>query len=170
MEKRKIAQISIIIIGIIIIAAVSIILITSNKEKTPIVVSKPINETVNLEKVFDKIETLEGMDVEIVEENRKDETEIDFKEYDVLEKKAIIYTTDEAVNEVWMVKLGDYNQQEDVCRIFGNRVQKLKSAFEGNDEQISILQNAVIKQENGIVVMILSPYAKTIEETIANEM
>lgn len=96
--------------------------------------------------------------------------EIDFNEYNVLEKKALVYTTDENVNEIWMIKLGNYNQQEDVCRMLGKRVRKLKSAFENKEAQLKILNEAIIKQEEGIVIMIISPDAKEIEEKIAKAM
>ena len=170
MDKKKIISISILAIGIISIIVVAIIML--NKGKTPIVVSKPLNETTSLEEVFKKIKEIEEIKVdnEEVTTNEKAEDEIDFKEYSVLEKKAIVYTTDESVNEVWMIKLGSYDQQEDVCRILGNRVKKLKNAFNDNAEQEAVIKEAVIKQEDGIVIMIISPYVKIIEETIAKEM
>lgn len=170
MDKKKIISISILAIGIISIIVVAIIML--NKGKIPIVVSKPLNETTSLEEVFKKIKEIEEIKVddEEVTTNEKAEDEIDFKEYSVLEKKAMVYTTDESVNEVWMIKLGSYDQQEDVCRILGNRVQKLKNAFNGNAQQKAVIKEAVIKQEDGIVIMIISPYVKIIEETIAKEM
>lgn len=69
-----------------------------------------------------------------------------------------------------MIKLESYNQQEDVCRILGQRIQKLKSAFENNEAQLKILNETIIKQEEGIVIMIISPDAKEVEEKIAKAM
>ena len=122
----------------------------------------------NLEEVLKSVEEVDS-DIEN-EDIAKGVDEIDFNEYNVLEKKALVYTTDENVNEIWMIKLESYNQQEDVCRILGQRVQKLKSAFENNEAELKILNEAIIKQEEGIVIMIISPDAKEVEEKIAKAM
>lgn len=166
MNKKKIISIGVLVIGIVsIIIVVSLIL---NKKGPSIIVSKPLNEKVNLEEVLKSVEEIDS-DIEN-EDIAKGVEEIDFNEYNVLEKKALVYTTDENVNEIWMIKLGNYNQQEDVCRILGQRVQKLKSAFENNEAQLKILNEAIIKQEEGIVIMIISPDAKEVEEKIAKAM
>ena len=165
MNKKKIISIGVLVIGIVsVIIVVSLIL---NPKEPSIIVRKPLNEKVNLEEV------LKGLEIDSYIENEdvaKGVDEIDFSEYNVLEKKALVYTTDENVNEIWMIKLGSYNQQEDVCRILGQRVQKLKSAFENNEAQLKILNEAIIKQEEGIVIMIISPDAKEVEEKIAKAM
>lgn len=166
MNKKKIISIGVLVIGIVsVIIVVSLIL---NKKGPSIIVRKPLNEKVNLEEVLKNVEETDS-DVEN-EDIAKGVDEIDFNEYNVLEKKALVYTTDENVNEIWMIKLGSYNQQEDVCRMLGQRVQKLKSAFENNEAQLKILNEAIIKQEEGIVIMIISPDAKEIEEKIAKAM
>ena len=166
MNKKKIISIGVLVIGIVsVIIVVSLIL---NKKGPSIIVSKPLNEKVNLEDVLKSVEEIDS-DIEN-EDIAKGVEEIDFNEYNVLEKKALVYTTDENVNEIWMIKLGNYNQQEDVCRILGQRVQKLKSAFENNEAQLKILNEAIIKQEEGIVIMIISPDAKEVEEKIAKAM
>ena len=166
MNKKKIISIGVLVIGIVsIIIVVSLIL---NKKGPSIIVSKPLNEKVNLEEV---LKSIEKVDSDVANEDiAKGVEEIDFNEYNALEKKALVYTTDENVNEIWMIKLGNYNQQEDVCRILGQRVQKLKSAFENNEAELKILNEAIIKQEEGIVIMIISPDAKEVEEKIAKAM
>lgn len=168
MNKKKIILISALVILIIVVIIVISIL---NPSSNTIVMSKPINEKLSLENVFEKLNQLEDFEFEY-EENLKEnpEKEIDFKEYDVLEKKAIVQTNDEVVNETWMIKLGSYEQQEEVCRILGNRIQKLKNAFSDNPAQLAIIEKAIIKQEDGVVIMIISKDAKTIEEAIAKEM
>lgn len=165
MNKKKIISIGVLVIGIVsVIIVVSLIL---NQKGPSIIVRKPLNEKVNLEEVLKSLE----IDSDIENEDiAKGVDEIDFNEYNVLEKKALVYTTDENVNEIWMIKLGNYNQQEDVCRILGQRVRKLKSAFENNGAQLKILNEAIIKQEEGIVIMIISPDAKEVEEKIAKAM
>ena len=166
MNKKKIISIGVLVIGIVsVIIVVSLIL---NKKGPSIIVSKPLNEKVNLEEVLKSVEEVDS-DIEN-EDIAKGVDEIDFNEYNVLEKKALVYTTDENVNEIWMIKLESYNQQEDVCRILGQRVQKLKSAFENNEAELKILNEAIIKQEEGIVIMIISPDAKEVEEKIAKAM
>lgn len=165
MNKKKIISIGVLIIGIVsVIIVVSLIL---NQKGQSIIVRKPLNEKVNLEEVLKSLEIDSDIENEDV---AKGVDEIDFNEYNVLEKKALVYTTDENVNEIWMIKLGNYNQQEDVCRILGQRVQKLKSAFENNEAELKILNEAIIKQEEGIVIMIISPDAKEAEEKIAKAM
>ena len=172
MDKKKLVIKIILIICIIALITGIILIALKNRENKPTnVVSKPLNENVKLEEVFKKIEQLEGM--EIIEDTSnyiQEAEEIDFREYDVLEKGAIVNTTDEEINEVWMIKLGSIEQQEDVCRILGTRVQKLKNAFEDDEKQSEILSKAVIKQEDGVVIMVISANAKQIEEAIANEM
>lgn len=166
MNKKKIISIGVLIIGIVsVIIVVSLIL---NKKGPSIIVRKPLNEKVNLEEVLKSVEETDSYAEN--EDIAKGVDEIDFNEYNVLEKKALVYTTDENVNEIWMIKLGSYNQQEDVCRMLGQRVRKLKSAFENNEAQLKILNEAIIKQEEGIVIMIISPDAKEIEEKIAKAM
>lgn len=166
MNKKKIISIGVLVIGIVsVIIVVSLIL---NKKGPSMIVSKPLNEKVNLEEV---LKSIEKVDSDVANEDiAKGVEEIDFNEYNALEKKALVYTTDENVNEIWMIKLGNYNQQEDVCRILGQRVQKLKSAFENNEAQLKILNEAIIKQEEGIVIMIISPDTKEVEEKIAKSM
>ena len=166
MNKKKIISIGVLVIGIVsVIIVVSLIL---NRKGPSIIVRKPLNEKVNLEEVLKSVEETDSYAEN--EDIAKGVDEIDFNEYNVLEKKALVYTTDENVNEIWMIKLGNYNQQEDVCRILGQRVQKLKSAFENNEAQLKILNEAIIKQEEGRVIMIISPDAKEIEEKIAKAM
>lgn len=165
MNKKRIISIGVLVIGIVsVIIVVSLIL---NQKGPSIIVRKPLNEKVNLEEVLKSLEIDSDIENEDV---AKGVDEIDFSEYNVLEKKALVYTTDENVNEIWMIKLGSYNQQEDVCRILGQRVRKLKSAFENNKAQLKILNEAIIKQEEGIVIMIISPDAKEVEEKIAKAM
>ena len=166
MNKKKIISIGVLVIGIVsVIIVVSLIL---SRKGPSIIVRKPLNEKVNLEEVLKSVEEVDS-DIEN-EDIAKGVDEIDFNEYNVLEKKALVYTTDENVNEIWMIKLESYNQQEDVCRILGQRVQKLKSAFENNEAELKILNEAIIKQEEGIVIMIISPDAKEVEEKIAKSM
>lgn len=166
MNKKKIISVGVLVIGIVsVIIAVSLIL---NQKGPAIIVRKPLNEKVNLEEVLKSVEETDSYAEN--EDIAKGVDEIDFNEYNVLEKKALVYTTDENVNEIWMIKLGSYNQQEDVCRMLGQRVRKLKSAFENNEAQLKILNEAIIKQEEGIVIMIISPDAKEVEEKIAKAM
>lgn len=164
MDKKKLFSICILAIGIISVIVVAVIMLNKNTP-TPIIKSKPLNARVNLEQVFQAISEENQS-----EEQAKGADELEFNQYEVLEKKAIINTNDESVDEVWMIKLGSYEQQEDVCRILGTRVQKLKGAFENNIAQMKIVNSAIIKQEDGIVIMIISPDAKEIEEKIAQAM
>jgi len=197
MKKKNLKKILIgcIAVGLVVLAIIIIVKFSKpeGNNKLPIWDTKPVNTQVNLEEIFEEIEKIEGMstrsdfqemnesgeiphhpeDEETENKNSqqtKPEDEIDFGKYESLEMKAIVNTTDNAVNEVWMIKLGNLNQQEEVCRIFGRRIQKLKNAFREDEVQTRILNEAVIKQEDGIVIMIISPNDNEIEKTIGNIM
>lgn len=166
MDKKKIF--SIVGLSLVLVIVIVILIVILGKTPQSIIVTKPLNENVVLENVFESINELEdsgfsGEAVDFLDE-------IDFKEYTSLEKMAYGTTNDVYINEVWLVKLGAYEQQEEVCRIFGNRIQKLKNAFKDDLEQMSIINNAIVKQEDGIVIVIISKDAEEIEETISKEM
>ena len=142
----------------------------TNQEESTISTS---SEEVSEEKVEEEVNTnAEGSNRETVSETQsvKDESEIDFREYSGLTKKAIVLTNDYEVNEAWLVKLTSYEQQEEISRIFGNRIIKLRQAFQNNDEQLRIINNALIKQEDGIVIMVISPEREKLEKLIASQM
>lgn len=196
MEKKNVLKVILIAFVALVIVVVLVCLLRRNTIYTPDKInSKPINDKVNLELVFDELEKISGLEtyestqapenidnpeasgevqIEAPETNDRQqippEEAIDFRAYKVLEKKAIVNTTDEYVNEVWMIKLGDYHQQEDIARLLGTRIDKLRNAFQGNETQLNIINQAKIKQEGAIVIMIISPEARIIEETIANAM
>lgn len=173
MDRKKLIIIIILIVFILAIIIASILLLKDREEPTK-VISEPLNENVILSDVFNKLEKLQNEEISgemlDIKEDKNSEEEIDFKKYEVLEKKAIVNTTEQQVDEIWMIKLGDMGQQEEVCRILGNRVQKLKNTFKDDKEQMAILENAVIKQEDGIVIMIISKDLEKIEKTISEEM
>ncbi len=199
-EKRNVV---LLLLGAIAIIIVGVVLIANLGEKEPKVVSKPINEKVNLTEVFNEIEKIEGFeDIKAIEnvesnngfsgeneenemnnpseneekkENTKNqakipEEEIDLGKYNILEKKAIVKTDDNYINEVWMIKLGDYSQQEEVSRLLGNRIRKLKEGFRENTTQMQIIEQAVIKQEDGIIIMVISPKIDEVVKIIEKEM
>lgn len=165
---EKINKKNILIFGVIILGIALCLWLVSDHGISDLPVrAKAINQNVDLDEVFAEIAGVE--EIEFSDENAY-EDEIDFGKYNVLERKAIVNTVDNNVDEVWMVKLSDYNQQEDIMRIFGNRIQKLRNGFEASGDQVSVLDNAVIKQEDGIVIMIASPDVYEIEKTIASVM
>ncbi len=201
-EKRSVV---LLLLGVMLIIIAVIAVFINLGEKDQKVISKPINEKVNLAEVFNEIEKIEGFEdiksmengngfsgenemnnlnedelPNIIESGEKKENienqekiaeeEIDLGKYNVLEKKAIVKTNDDYINEVWMIKLGDYSQQEEVCRLLGNRIRKLKQGFSDNEEQMQILEQAVIKQEDGIIIMVISPKADEVAKTIEKEM
>lgn len=184
---------------LVVIAIVLVVLLRADKPgysggNEQYVDTTPISK-VNLEEVFKELEKIEGIgdgempaeendlsgeamdneesNIENPDDEQEEiipEEEIDFGRFEGLEKKAIVKTTDDQVNEIWMIKLGNIKQQEDVCRILGNRIQKLKNAFEDDAVQTNILKRAVIKQEDGVIIMIASPQDDEVEKTIAKVM
>ena len=183
-NKNAVWQIA---IGIIVVAIVVFVLLWIFKGGgRTIIPPKPLNPTVNLSAILGDMQdiirgdtynqiTPEGEAVEGMEEMKKtptalDETIMDFGEYSYLEKKAVVYTNDESINEVWLVKLTTYEEQEAVARLFGNRIMKLRNAFQENAEQMQIISDAVIKQEDGMVIAIISPNRQAIEKAIDNAM
>lgn len=190
--KKKNLLIAILIILVLILL---LLVIRRCAKQNPALPQKPLNETVDLNAVFSQIENAmeeenqeeapleEAMDNEIdseieAEDTAKqattktwpDEEEIDFGDFNFLTKKAIVHTTDDKVNEVWMVKLTSLDQQEALARIFRGRTERLKEAFHDNEEQLAVISNAVIKQEDGIMIAIISPSVNKIEKTIADSM
>ena len=86
MNKKKIISIGVLVIGIVsIIIVVSLIL---SRKGPSIIVRKPLNEKVNLEEVLKSVEEVDS-DIEN-EDIAKGVDEIDFNEYNVLEKKALV--------------------------------------------------------------------------------
>ena len=180
-------------IGIIVVAVISFILLLvfkGNGTLPSFVPKGPLNNEVNLNIVLSDLEDKirgEQPEQEIEEPNPDeenfienpedeepeevlDESILDFNEYSYLERKALVLTKDSQVNEVWLVKLTDYNEQEAVARILGNRIRKLKNAFQENPEQLKIIEDAVVKQEEGIMIAIISPHSRNIEKALASEI
>ncbi len=196
-EKKNILIILAVLL-VVIIAIVAIVLLTKKTGNTlKPVSSKPINMQVQLNTVFAELSTFDefntnisnptvdgegensgenddGIPPEELPENQVpeplNESEIDFGIYAPLDKKAIINTNDSTVSEVWMIKLSNMNQQEAICRILGTRLQKLRNSFKDDARNTAILNSAVIKQEDAIVIMIISENVREIEETISNAM
>lgn len=82
-NKKKIISVGVLVIGIVsVIIVVSLIL---NRKGPSIIVRKPLNEKVNLEEVLKNVEETDS-DVEN-EDIAKGVDEIDFNEYNVLEKR-----------------------------------------------------------------------------------
>ena len=179
-EKKNILIIAVMILGV----ALCLWLIGSRDVSETFVSAKAINQKVNLDDVFAEIDKIYfgdnesiNQDAEVGEIQNEEiipidapEDEIDFGKYESLERRAIVNTNNNKIDEVWMIKLSELEQQEDIFRIFGNRIQKLKNGSEENEERAIVLSNAVIKQEDGIVIMIASDKVIELEKTIAREM
>ena len=153
MEKKKTVWLWVILIIVVVVLIGILVWRGKGKESIFVTPKKPINTTMNLATVLEDIQAeitgeanqKEELQDEWSEENEleeplpeeeppkaEDETILDFGEYEYLEKKAIVYTTQESINEVWLVKLTSYDEQEAIARLFGNRIRKLKSAFQGD--------------------------------------
>lgn len=140
-----------------------------------------INQSSEFDNVFKEIAQIDGMevkkdslqsevDVDDIIQSRNDANKLDFSKYNVPYKKAIVNTSEESVNEVWLIKLGDVNQRESVARVLGNRLQELRDKFAKDVTQTAILERAIIKQENDVVMMIISPNENEIAKIIAETM
>ncbi len=149
-SKKKLVWVFMFVLLVAVIVAVVVFWFCKNSNPKVAVNSE------KFERISDKILILDEFAHSV-----NDTSSIDFGEYDELEKMALLdYNA-----EVWIVCLENVNQQEDIYRLFRNRLERLKKYID-----LTTLENAVIKQEDGYAIMIVAENANAIEEVISNEL
>ena len=182
MEKKTKKKI-IFILGIILVILAIILFICTNRKDGIIDVEdykfqdngnmaaegmEPINKTIKLGKLMQDVKD-QNIDKLIGIEDSKANELLNLREYVGLEKMVAQYVDNENFTEIWLFKISKEAESIDLFRIFNSRIDALKNQYKNNETINSILaneQNIVIKQQNGIVIIIVSNEAESIEKVI----
>lgn len=129
---------------------------------------EPINTTIALKDILQEVKNDVNDKIVVLEDNKANEL-VDLKKYVGLEKMVAQSIDDNKFLEVWLVKISKESQSVDLFRIFNKRIENLKEEYK-HDEIISNVirneSNIVIKQQNGIVIMIISNDVNDVENVI----
>lgn len=135
-------------------------------EKNTIFETKPIYPSFNIVEALNSVSSISGLndgtklsDVEI-------EKDFKFGKLSVLEKEIRSKITDDSIEEIVIVKLGDSTQSSLLFKTMTTRLMELKEQYKDNEKISAILNDGncyVLKQQGGILVSIISKNAKTIE-------
>lgn len=128
----------------------------------------PINTTTSLTNILQTVKDNNTKELVAIEDSKANEL-MDLKEYVGLEKKVAQYISTEELTEIWLFKISKESQSLDLFRMFDDRIETLKRENKDKPQILSILedsQNIIIKQQNGIVIMIISNDAKNIEKSV----
>ena len=91
------------------------------------------------------------------------------KEYKGLEKRVAIYESDTEYTEIWLFKISSEPQALDIFRMFNDRIEDLRKIY-ATKTAISLIvnneKNISMKQQNGIVIIIVSNDAENVEKAI----
>lgn len=94
---------------------------------------------------------------------------IDLEGYKGLEKKVAKYEDNNEYTEIWLLKISERSQPIKIFRKFNERIESLRYEYKNNSRISKILNNEdniIMKQQNGIVIIIISNEAKEIEKSI----
>ena len=181
---KKTKKIIIFVIGIIIVL-VGIFMLAMQLQKDDFIIGEkdyifdemgnipeegmePINETLSLGSIMQSVQLNSVKNLVAVEDSKANEL-LNLREYVGVEKMVARYVSDEEFTEIWLLKVSEEGQAPILFRIFNERINDLKTEYAGNNKIIDILNtenNIRIKQQSGIVVVIISNDAENIEKTI----
>lgn len=184
MKSKKKAQ-TVMIVGIIVILVVIVILIFGilklknsssiedvytfyNTGNTATIGMEPINTEINL---GDLLQNVKNKAIENLQPVKDEDANmlLNLEEYLGLEKRIAKYETENEYTEIWLLKISQENQAIDIFRMFNNRILDLKKEFGQNERINEILnneKNISMKQQNGIVVIIVSNNLENVENAI----
>lgn len=182
MDKKRVKKIILVIGSIIVIA--SIIAVIANLQKdsnikdneigiiqggnTAAEGMEPINQTIVLNDILQHIKNDEVNKLEAIEDNEANEL-LNLRNYVGLEKRVAQYIGEDEFTEVWLLKISEEAQAIDLFRMFDERIQNLRNEYKDNANIMEILQdenNIILKQQSGIVIMIISDDAENVEKSI----
>lgn len=129
---------------------------------------EPINETLSLGSIMQSVQENVVENLVAVEDEVANEL-LNLREYVGVEKMVARYVSNEEFTEIWLLKVSEEGQAPILFRIFNERINNLKTEYQGNENITRILNdynNIRIKQQSGIVVIIVSNDAENIEKTI----
>ena len=132
---------------------------------------EPINKNMELGNVLqdvkeDSVNQLTGLSDE--EANQL----IDLGEYAGLEKKVAKYEDEDEFTEVWLFKISEQSQATKIFRKFNHRINELRYQYEENPQISEILnneKNIVMKQQQGIAIIIISDNVEKVEKAVDKE-
>lgn len=96
---------------------------------------------------------------------------MDLEWYEGLEKKVAKYESKDEYTEVWLLKISNDSQSVNFFRKFNERIESLRREYKNQKHISNILnneENIIMKQQDGILVIIISNDAKNIEKSIDN--
>lgn len=129
---------------------------------------KPINTAIELKDILQDVKNDSIGKLVPIEDSKANEM-LNLRNYVGLEKMVAQYVSDNEFSEIWLLKISEESQVLDLFRIFNERIETLKEEYK-NDEVISSIikneKNIIIKQQYGIVIMIISNEAENIEQII----
>lgn len=184
MESKTKAKI-IMAVGIIAIISVIIILITAiikkpidnnikenytfyNTGNVAAEGMEPINKNIDLGDLLQNVKSGEILELAPVT-NEMADAYLDLKEYAGLEKRVAKYESKDAYTEIWLFKISNESQSLDIFRMFNDRIEELRKEYASNSSISQILndeKNISMKQQNGIVIIILSNDVANVEKVI----
>lgn len=129
--------------------------------------SNPIYENFPMDEALSEMESL----LDGIELNRLSEEEIEekyqFGEYKNLKKIVASNETEDGISEIAIVRLDDMEQSTDILFKFVDRRENLKEQYADKEEVLEMLSKqdgVIMKQQQGIVVMIIGDNSKELEE------
>lgn len=184
MKSKTKAKI-VITFGIIAISVVIIILINAiTKTNKPSIIEnnytfyntgniasegmEPVNKEINLGDILQNVKNRVISELLPVK-NEEADMLLNLEEYAGLEKRVAKCETQNEYTEIWLLKISKEPQSIDIFRMFNNRIEELKRKYAQNAEISAILnneKNISMKQQNGIVIIIISNNVENIEKSI----
>lgn len=129
---------------------------------------EPINKEMNLGDLLQNVKSGEVAELKPVKNEIADKL-LDLKEYKGLEKRVAIYESDTEYTEIWLFKISSEPQALDIFRMFNDRIEDLRKIY-ATKTAISLIvnneKNISMKQQNGIVIIIVSNDAENVEKAI----
>lgn len=129
---------------------------------------EPINKEMNLGDLLQNVKSGEVAELKPVKNETADEL-LDLKEYKGLEKRVAIYESDTEYTEIWLFKISSEPQALDIFRMFNDRIEDLRKIYATKITISPIVnneKNISMKQQNGIVIIIVSNDVENVEKAI----
>lgn len=129
---------------------------------------EPINKEINLGDILQNVKNVAIQNLVPIK-NEEADILLNLGEYSGLEKRVAKYESKNEYTEIWLLKISKESQSIDLFRMFNNRIEDLKRKYIQNVEISAILnneKNISIKQQNGIVIIIISNNVENVEKAV----
>lgn len=137
------------------------------------ITTEPLNREFKIDETLANIIKVSGLDESSKMSEDKVKSEYDFGQYEGLQKEVRSQITEDSITEIAIVKIGENEQTQDLFQIVFKRIAQLQQKYAENDKINSILNNGdniVIKQQGGVLIVIIAENAKEIEQKIDEQM